>query len=352
MTSDPAALLLEALLQDGAGRVSLIGLSKNAGKTVTLNQLIRAAAGRGVALGLLSTGRDGEAVDAVTELPKPRIWAPAGAWVATARGALAGGSARVAVVRETPHPTPFGPLIIGQVTEPGELLLIGPGSATRIGALLADLEAAGAALCLVDGSFDRRASAAPAVTGRAVLAAGAAYSSSMEETVAQVRHLLELFDLPRAPEGALERLCADGAAAPVRLLPREGPPLTVPVVSALADPEAVADAAAAAPPGSLLALTGALTDRLLLSLLGRRLGQVGLLLPDPTHLLVSRSAWRRWRNQGGQAWVERPVRLLAVTANPHSPVGTDYDPQLLCARIAAIAGRPVFDLQAGLALLP
>ena len=74
MTDDLAVRLLRAVLGGrDRGRVSLVGLSKNAGKTVTLNRLIRAAAGLGIPLGLLSTGRDGEPVDAVTELPKPRI---------------------------------------------------------------------------------------------------------------------------------------------------------------------------------------------------------------------------------------------------------------------------------------
>ena len=371
MTDDLAVRLLRAVLGGrDRGRISLVGLSKNAGKTVTLNRLIRAAAALGMPLGLLSTGRDGEAVDAVTELPKPRIWAPEGALVATAAAALgpdeegeAGGQqsaagrpaprtrARVAVLRETGILTPLGPVVIGRVERPGEVLLVGPGSAARIAALLDELEAAGAALCLVDGSFDRRAAAAPAVTGRVVLAAGAAYSASMETTVAQVRHVLELFDLPRAPEEwpAEPPDRPGGDRPPVCLLPPEGQPVPVPVASGFADPGLVAEAAAGAPPGTVLCLTGALTDGLLLALLARRLAHVPVLVPDPTHVLADRNTWRRWRRQGGQVWVEHRVEIAAVTTNAYSPVGPGYDAAAFCARVAEAARRPVVDLVAGIA---
>lgn len=353
---DLAAGLLRAVLGGrDRGRISLVGLSKNAGKTVTLNRLIRAAAGLGIPLGLLSTGRDGEPVDAVTELPKPRIWAPEGTLVATAAaGGPDGGSgaagedrertARVAVLRETGITTPLGPVVIGRVVRSGEVLLVGPGSAARIATLLDELEAAGAALCLVDGSLDRRAAAAPAVTGRAILAAGAAYSASMDATVSQVRYLLELFDLPEAPPE-----WRHGARPPVCLLLPDGPPVAVPVPSALTDPAVVAEAAAAAPAGAVLSVTGALTGGLLLALLSRRCAHIPILVPDPTHVLADRGAWRRWRRQGGQVFVEKRVEIAAVATNAYSPVGPSYDAAAFCARVAEVAGRPVVDLVAGIA---
>lgn len=350
MTNALASRLLAHLLESGgaASRFSVIGLSKNAGKTVTLNHVIRAAAERGLTLGLVSTGRDGEEKDAVTELPKPRIWAPEGAWIATAQKALAAGTAEVQVLQELPHATPFGRVLVGRVSRAGEVLLIGPGSARRIAELLGALEACHTQLCLVDGSFDRMAAAAPAVTGRVVLAAGAAYSASMGETVAQVRHLLDLFDLPPVP-GLYDLPVARAArTGSVSLAFSHGEPQPVNVVSALADPEPIADACEEAGAGALLVLTGALSDRLLLTLVKRRIYDVGIVVHDPTHILVGRNLWRRWRSQGGRAYVRHPVRLLAVTTNPHSPVGQDYDPLAFCEAIAAIAGRPVFDLEAGL----
>ena len=353
MTSPLAQTLLEHVLQGGAqsgspSRLSVIGICKNAGKTVTLNHLVRAAAERRIPLGLVSTGRDGEEQDAITELPKPRIWAPAGAWIATATAALGAGTASVSPFRELAMGTPFGPVVIGRVEQEGQVLLIGPGSVRRIGDVLGGLEAFGARLSLVDGSFDRIAAAAPTVTGRVVLAAGAAYSTSMAETEAQVRHLLDVFDLPPV-QPALEVAVEQAVGrSPVSIVTLAGGVHEVPVPSGLGDPEPIVQAAAQYEPfGAYLVLNGALGDRLLLSLVKQRARTVGLIVNDPTHVLVERNLWRRWRRQGGQAYVRRPVKLVAVTTNPYSPVGAGYDARAFFEAIRDMAHRPVFDLEAG-----
>lgn len=330
-------------------RLSVVGLCKNAGKTVTLNHLIRAAARRRICLGLVSTGRDGEAVDALTKLPKPRIWVPVGTWVATGARALEGSSAVMEVHRELPYATPFGSMVLARAAQEGEVLLTGPGPAQRIGAILGALESLGAQLSLVDGSFDRMAAAAPAVTGRLVLAAGASYSQSLAETAAQVAHLADLFDLPAVPpewEAAVERAAALG---PVTVVGPWSQVVVVPVESALGDPAAIADAAEDAGwPNPLLVLEGALADRLLFTLVKRRAFGVGLVVADPTCICVDRRLWRRWRRKGGRVHVRRRAELLAVTANPWSPSGPGCDPQVFWEALQEAAGRPVFDLEANL----
>lgn len=341
--------LLDQVLGDGPlARLSVVGLSKNAGKTVTLNHLIHAAAARQVTLGLVSTGRDGEEQDAITELPKPRIWAPAGTWVATARGALAAATATLTKFRELPLMTPFGPVVLARVENAGEVLLIGPGSVRRVGEAVGALEGYGARLSLVDGSFDRIAAAAPGITGRVVLAAGAAYSGSMSETLSQIRHVLDVFDLPPVPpdiEASVERAATHHA---VSVVSQSGGVNPVLVASPLGDPELIA-AAAAVEPGGYLVLDGAFSDRLLLILLKRRLTAITVVVNDPTHILVDRNLWRRWSRQGGRVRVRRSVQLLAITTNPHSPVGRSYDAAEFHQAVQTVAHRPVYDLEAGLA---
>src|SRR6202030_3581428 len=68
-------------------RLSLIGLSKNVGKTTTTNHLLETLLTekhyRADELALTSLGLDGEAIDALTGLPKPRYVPQAGLIVAT-----------------------------------------------------------------------------------------------------------------------------------------------------------------------------------------------------------------------------------------------------------------------------
>ena len=66
------ALLSE--LAEKYNTLSIVGMSKNAGKTTALNYLIEEAMDEGVNIGVTSTGRDGETQDLVTGTEKPRVY--------------------------------------------------------------------------------------------------------------------------------------------------------------------------------------------------------------------------------------------------------------------------------------
>ena len=54
--------------------LSIVGMSKNAGKTTALNYLIEEADDEGLLLGITSTGRDVETSDLVTGTEKPKVF--------------------------------------------------------------------------------------------------------------------------------------------------------------------------------------------------------------------------------------------------------------------------------------
>src|SRR5215471_6957919 len=88
MTSPLAQIIAHANI----GRLSLIGLSKNVGKTTATNHLLETLIGGNLyspgELALTSLGLDGEAADALTGLPKPRYVPRAGLLVATTNDLL------------------------------------------------------------------------------------------------------------------------------------------------------------------------------------------------------------------------------------------------------------------------
>ncbi len=83
----PDAATVDALydiIADSRSRsLAVIGLVKNAGKTTVVNALM---ANCGHLFGLTSLGLDGERIDHLTGLAKPRIAPPAGTLVATTQG--------------------------------------------------------------------------------------------------------------------------------------------------------------------------------------------------------------------------------------------------------------------------
>jgi len=77
--------IMEIIKQKNYKTISIIGLAKNAGKTVALNYLIDEANKFNVITGITSTGRDGESIDLVTKTQKPTIFVTEGMYVATAK---------------------------------------------------------------------------------------------------------------------------------------------------------------------------------------------------------------------------------------------------------------------------
>ncbi|HOK71539.1 MAG TPA: hypothetical protein PLM83_08815, partial [Bacillota bacterium] len=85
---DPGEILLNLALGAPGKCVGIVGLAKNCGKTTVLNRMIRQATSNGITVGVTSGGRDGELYDAITGLPKPPIYLPAGSLVALAESTI------------------------------------------------------------------------------------------------------------------------------------------------------------------------------------------------------------------------------------------------------------------------
>lgn len=339
----------------GARRLAVVGMAKNAGKTTVLNYLIgKAAAG----LGLVSTGRDGESRDAVTELPKPSILAPAGTLLATGRQALDQGSARLEVIED------IGSLVLARVREPGTVLLTGPGSVSGLRAALARLEFHGAGLSLVDGSLNRLASASPVVTDAVILATGAALSRDPVEVLRLTRCQAEIFSIPRLPDSPvrqmaevfLETTAASGPTAvggpAAAAIDSGGTPEEPRFKLRALDVETALGLGARlieeAREARIIVFRGALPATLLAAanLRPEIVRCLHLIVPDPTHVFADPLVWRRFERLGGRVWVLREIRLLAVTLNPWSPSGPGFDPAGFLARgRAEMAPFPVYDVQ-------
>lgn len=364
----------------GRRRIALAGLSKNAGKTTALNFMLQSAPQAGYAassLGLVSTGRDGEFTDAVTDLPKPLVWAPAGALVVTVRDALTAGgfgdaapaTADPAALDELsvfPWETPWGPVVLARVRHAGHVVLVGPGSVSRLQQCLDQLEAAGATLTLIDGSLDRLAAAAPGVADGVVLSCGAAAGESLEKVVELAAARAALLRLPvfaHAQAGPLARefiaqvhaAIARGEAVPtLAAIEVEGRPEApqfrlrlLGVTTALGQASAVVRALGRA---RILVVAGALPGSLLarLNLEPALTKHLHIIVGDGTRVQPDMMAWRKFHRLGGRVWAAAPIRLLGLTSNPWRPQGPPLDADaLLKALHDAVPDVPVCDVHLG-----
>jgi len=340
MGSDGA---IAELILEGAYRVvSVVGLAKNSGKTTTLNRIIGDMASRKVSLGLTSTGRDGEAIDALLHTRKPRIEVGPGVIFTGVRGDLTGDETKskgVEVLRTTEHTTALGNVIVARANRLVRVVLVGPSTVSGMTRLVSSLlDEDRCTLVLVDGSMDRLAAAGPGIADGVVLAVGAVMGPDMSGVVEKTAHAVELLTtektcvlLPVDVEN--DRIVAAGTDG-TRWETRCG--------TLVSDFEWAIERLEEG--AGYLFTTGAVTDEVLEGLIRRGLF-AELIVRDATRLFVSRRGKKRWENGGGRLSVLTPLRLIAVTVNPENPEGRGFDGhEFLRAMRERLLGVDVFDV--------
>lgn len=341
--------------------VGCVGTAKNTGKTTALNAVLQEARRRGYRAALTSIGYDGEDVDNITGLPKPRVEVRPGDLVATATPCLEHSPAGWEVLADCGFPTALGPLVLARVTSPGRVILAGPShrrGLARLRRLLA--RRGGADLLLVDGAFGRMSPLA--LAEGIVLSTGAARSRDPGELGSEARGVLEVLSLPRVPVRALRswrpavvrHLVGDGVDRAARLL-AAGAVILVP---GLVTPSGLGRLDGQV--GGFLAAPQAQGEPRAGGRPRERGGPGCLVFSDPIQLLLGGDAARvsrllgRLAARGVRLAVCRGPAILAVTVNPWYPEpegggrfrGAGVDPAALRAAVQARVGAavPVVDV--------
>ena len=192
------AYLAQIVAQANIRSLSLIGLSKNVGKTTTTNHLLETLLSenlyRAEDLALTSLGLDGEATDALTGLPKPRYIPQAGLLVATTADLLKQAEregAQVEYLQQLPGRTALGAVILARVLQTGHIVIAGPTLLRDLRSLLERLQALGARLSIIDGAINRLGAAAPSVTDACILCTGASAAATPELMARRTADLLQ-----------------------------------------------------------------------------------------------------------------------------------------------------------------
>lgn len=330
--------ILKELFAATPAVLTVIGMAKNCGKTVTMNYLQRRLRDGGRVLGLLSIGVDGESFDALTGLPKPSVVVEPGTLVATAEKVL-DGSGRWERLTTTAVHTPLGRVVILRAETVNRVVLAGPSKNQDVQAVLAALAGLGAKCVLIDGAFDRQSPADPLVSDRVVLATGATLSRDLNCLVAMTRCRVEQLTLPAC--GAEYGELAGRSRAKVGLLAGGG-------LRELCAPTALLSGGewqAILKDGcEAVFLKGAAGEGLGEALLATARPPV-VIVQDGGKIFMEAVLWERLRQRGIRFQAERPIRLLAVTVNPVLPGCAGLDPEVLLAAMGkALAPLPVIDV--------
>ena len=131
MHVDVGDSILRLAQETGAPSLVVVGTGKNVGKTVAMRAIYRAAVARGIAPGLTSIGRDGEAIDVGDALSKPRLFLRAGTALATARDVLPESPASE-ILELSSLNTAAGRLVYARVRSDAYYELVGPPTASGL----------------------------------------------------------------------------------------------------------------------------------------------------------------------------------------------------------------------------
>jgi len=339
--------LYQLVNSQGGKTTAIVGMTKNVGKTVTLNSLVKEYEISGTALGLVSAGYDGERFDRLTLKEKPRIYAPRGAIVATARACFDAAEADLELIEISAFSTPLGQVCLAGVEKAGLVELAGPGSVNSLKGLIEKMISYGAGHVLVDGAINRIASASPQVTDASILASGASLGPTMDDVIKKTVFRRALLTTPLLSDEAMYKAAREGLEkGNAALLYREGnsfraDPITgmIPLLAGAQLIEMCTEETSA------LVFGGALVDNILQDIMDRYEKPPLIIVSDATRLFISPEIYYRFLGKGGEIAVLEQFNLLAVTLNPTDPCGRGYDPQMFLNRMAeAIKPCPVFDL--------
>lgn len=329
--------------------VSIVGMAKNSGKTVTLNHLINEARNLGLNIGILSTGRDGEQLDLVTETEKPKIYVEEGSLVATSSYLLHLSTATVEILEVTGYRTPLGNILIGRVKVSGYIQVSGPQWSKDIRDTSNRLLELGADMVIIDGAIDRKSSAAPSISQATILSTGAVVSRDMERVIEETAHLANLFKLPAIEDTGERKIIEDLISkGQVAIVDRDLGVKVLNVKSALTGGSIIGENIR--DDSKYIIIPGSLINKTLLDIMERtdKYKNVDIVISDGTKVFIGPGDWIRHQRRGVSVKVLNPINLVAITLNPYAPQGYHFDPEDFLTRMRHfIRDIPVLDLMLG-----
>ena len=329
---------------EGIKIISIIGLAKNVSKTTTLNYIIRNI-DEHFTLGLTSIGRDGEKYDVITELPKPQIFVKKGTYVVTAKQCFEESEIKFQTVKNTGFNTPLGEIMILKALSEGYIELAGPSINKQLLVICSELRNLGCDLILIDGAFDRRAYATPLISDATILSTGASVSRSMKEVIRSSLHIVKLLNLETEKNVRIVNLAKDLLTkSKVSIIDKSDSVNHLEVLTALESAQEIS--ANLNDDSRYVVIKGAITDKLLGDLMKstQKYKRITFIVEDSTKLFLSENTTNKFLKKGGMLKVLNPINIIAITINPTSPNGYEFDKDIFLRLLQKELKIPVYNL--------
>lgn len=331
----------------GYNTVSIIGMDKNSGKTTTLDYLIDKARGK-LTLGLTSIGRDGEVVDRVTNTPKPKIYVSSGTLVATSKECLQNSDVTKEILKTTGISTAMGEVVIIRCLSDGYVELSGPSINYYMKNIAEELRAMGAETVLIDGAISRKTFGSPYISDGLILAAGASLSRNINEVAKNTSDTVKLLGIePVMDEEIVHLIEKILGSSKLGVIYGNNEYKTIDVITALDCSKILAQEMKNKP--KYVAIKGVISDKLVEGVIhsGYNFKNTIFVVEDGTKLFLKYDTYEKFTRMGGKIKCLKKINVIAVTSNPMSPYGYEFDWRDLLDLLKNSIDVPVFDVVGG-----
>ncbi len=298
-----------SLLTENLRVVSIIGLEKNTGKTVVLNQLLKEFREMGITVGLTSTGLEGEKRDQIYLNEKPEINLSKGTYFATSEKDFQNRQFSATVIDLKNYRSPLGRTVFARAETDGKVILSGPSILQYLLEAVSIMKSYGCERILIDGSMSRMSPGAPLVSDGIILATGAALSMNIEELCRKTLFAVKLISLKATEPKLMNRMLALEGGVWIE---------NCGTFEKLSSSALTTSYSRAKIAGKTIFIDGSLTSSVLLSLSERG---TRVVVKDFSRIFVDELSLMEYERAGGRLEVLHPANLIAVTVNPFSPTG-------------------------------
>ncbi|MCR3905513.1 MAG: hypothetical protein NUK62_00595 [Tenericutes bacterium] len=318
---------------DDVQTLGIIGLAKNTGKTTTLNAMLNVY--NKYKIGLTSIGLDGEDLDQVNFLPKPKIHVKKGMIVATACACLEASDIPFKILEKTELMTSLGKVKIIEVLEDGTMVIAGPTTNRELHFLIEHMKKY-VDKVFVDGAFNRMTFANIKNIDAICLATGASVSQSMIHTIEKTRRIVESFNLDKTKvfeEVPKESLIIKTDKENFHFFDKKLTTLHH-IIQKINNDNI-----------NYVYIKGAITQRVIDYLIEYSIKNFVLICDDATKLLFSDVYFQYIENLNIKIEVIHQCPLIFVTINPFSPIGKHYDADLFLSEIKKVIKVPIYNVE-------
>jgi hypothetical protein len=330
--------------------VGVVGTAKNTGKTTALAHLIERAHMNNLRTAITGIGYDGEDIDNITMLPKPRLFLNTGTILTSAELCVERSSIEYKILRRTGIPSALGELLIVEVTKPGLLVVAGPNKVASLQTVIGHLRDMKAEIVFVDGSINRMMPMS--IVDRIIFATGASRNVDITFLSEEMRAIEYLFrsDVDTDNIDKREGVLIDSGSDTVALS----------ICSVIDEEDVDIIRKHVAPGGNRITVPGLISKSALQFIGNKWTGisdHIQIMLSSPFPLLISENRIEvaaiieSLRTKGITISYQRKPKFIGVTINPFYPryeqerFSTAYiDKDTLITEVRSKLSVPVFNV--------